>query len=90
MINIKARLKNKVFLVAIIPLSVALVYQILSIFKIVPSISEETVINVLIGFVEALAMLGILTDPTTEGFADSERAMAYYTENDVRSLESGN
>jgi phi LC3 family holin len=90
MINIKARLKNKVFLVAIIPLFVALVYQVLSIFKIVPAISEETIINVLLGIVEALAMLGVLADPTTEGLADSERAMTYYTENDVRSLENGN
>lgn len=84
-INLKARLKNKTFVISAITLIVAFVYQILALFEVVPSISEDQIVNVCTIAVNILAFLGVLVDPTTEGINDSKRAMTYYTENDERS-----
>jgi phi LC3 family holin len=86
-INLKARFKNKVFILTFIPLLVAFIYQTLGVFGIVPSVSEESIVNVLTMGVNLLAMIGVLTDPTTPGMSDSTRAMTYYTENDERTCE---
>lgn len=83
-INLKARLKNKTFIVSIATLLITFVYQLLSMFEVVPKVSESTVINLLGMVVNLLAGLGVIVDPTTDGINDSERAMTYYTENDVR------
>lgn len=83
-INIKARLKNKTFLITIATLLITFVYQLLSLFEIVPKVSESTVINLLGMVVNLLAGLGVIVDPTTDGIKDSDRAMTYYTENDER------
>lgn len=86
-INLKARLKNKTFVISAITLIVAFVYQILALFEIVPSISEDEIVNVCTMAVNILAFLGVLVDPTTEGINDSKRALTYYTENDEREGE---
>ncbi len=86
-INIKARLKNKTFLLSIATLLITFVYQLLSMFDIVPKVSENTVINLFGMFVNLLAGLGVIVDPTTNGINDSDRAMTYYTENDERETE---
>lgn len=86
-INWKARFKNKAFVVTFVTLIVTFVYQILGLFGIVPSISESTIANILTVLVNMLAALGVLVDPTTPGTADSERALTYYTEEDVRDIE---
>lgn len=83
-INIKARLKNKTFLLTITTLLVTFVYQLLSMFDVVPKVSESTVINLFGMLVNLLAGLGVIVDPTTAGINDSARAMTYYTENDER------
>lgn len=83
-INLKARLKNKTFIVSIATLLITFVYQLLSMFEVVPKVSESTIVNLLGMVVNLLAGLGVLVDPTTNGINDSERAMTYYTENDVR------
>lgn len=83
-INLKARLKNKTFIVTFATLIIAFVYQVLSLFEVVPKVSESTVINLLGMVVNLLAGLGVIVDPTTDGINDSDRAMTYYTENDVR------
>ena len=86
-INWKARFKNKAFVVTFVTLLVTFVYQILGLFGIVPSISEESIVNVLTIFVNVLATFGVLVDPTTDGMSDSDRAMTYYTEDDERMSE---
>lgn len=86
-INIKARLKNKTWVLTMVTLIVAFIYQILSAFEIVPKISEDTVANAIIMVVNMLGALGVLIDPTTDGINDSDRAMTYYTENDERQKE---
>lgn len=86
-INWKARFKNKTFVITFVTLIVTFVYQILGLFGIVPSISESTIANILTVLVNMLAALGVLVDPTTPGAADSERALTYYTDEDVRDYE---
>ena len=83
-INWKARFKNKAFLITFITLIITFAYQVLGLFDIVPSISEDSIVNFLTIIINILATLGVLVDPTTKGLSDSERAMTYYTENDVR------
>ncbi len=86
-INWKARFKNKAFVITFVTLIVAFVYQMLGVFNIVPSVSEETVVNIITIVVNFLAMIGVMVDPTTDGMSDSERAMTYYTEADERMCE---
>ena len=86
-INWRARFKNKTFVLTFVTLIIAFVYQILGVFDIVPSISEESIVNVISIVVNFLATLGVLVDPTTDGISDSDRAMTYYTENDERVSE---
>ncbi len=86
-INLKARLKNKMFVLSAAALIVSFVYQMLSAFDIVPKITEDQVAGLTTMAVNILAFFGVLVDPTTEGVSDSERAMTYCTECDVRKNE---
>ena len=76
-INLKARMKNPVFWLTIIPAVSTCVYTLLGCAGIVPTISEEVVVNGLTALVAALTTLGVLVDPTTRGVGDSERALGY-------------
>lgn len=76
-INWKVRFKNKTFLVAFITVIVSVVYQVLAALEIVPKISQDTVMNCLLAIVTILTGLGVVTDPTTKGITDSERALEY-------------
>lgn len=87
-INLKARLKNKTFVLSASALIVSFVYQMLSAFDIVPKITENEISGLITMGVNILALLGVLVDPTTEGINDSERAMTYCTDCDVRKNEA--
>ena len=70
MINFKLRLQNKATLVALIS----------AIFLMLQQLGLEIPHNIQEGvntFVVILVILGIVTDPTTKGVADSERALNY-------------
>lgn len=70
MINFKLRLKNKATLVALI----SAVFLMLQQFGLhIPTNIQEGVNT----FVGILVILGIVTDPTTKGIGDSERALTY-------------
>lgn len=70
MINLKLRLKNKVTLAALI----SAVFIMLGQFGLeIPHNIQEGVNTLLM----ILVLLGIVTDPTTKGVADSERALTY-------------
>ena len=86
-INIKARLKNKMFILSASALVVSFVYQMLSAFDFVPKISESEISGLVTMLVNILAFFGVLVDPTTEGISDSERAMTYCTDCDARKTE---
>lgn len=77
MINLKVRLKNKVFLTTFTTTVIAFVYQMLALFDIVPPITQDKVIELLGLVFTLLGGFGVLHDPTTKGFRDSERAMTY-------------
>lgn len=77
-INWKARIKNKTFLVSIGALIVSFIYEVLSMFQVVPTISENEVLQLLYIFVNILVVMGVIVDPTTKGLSDSERALTYY------------
>lgn len=87
-INLKARLKNKMFVLSASALVVSFVYQMLSAFDIVPKIAEDEITGLITMVVNVLAFLGVVVDPTTEGINDSERAMTYCTDYDVRKEEA--
>lgn len=70
MINFKLRLQNKATLVALI----SAVFLMLQQFGLnIPGNIQEGVNT----FVVILVILGIVTDPTTKGVGDSERALNY-------------
>ena len=78
-INLKVRLKNKAFWLAVIP-AVALVAQaVAAVFGY--TIDLTTLVGKLQAMVNAvfalLVILGIVVDPTTDGINDSNRAMSY-------------
>lgn len=89
MLNWKLRLKNKTTLIALIAALAALVYQILGAFGITPSISEDTVLEIAGLAVNALCLLGIVVDPTTQGVADSDRALEYTELSGKEEVDSG-
>lgn len=77
MINWKLRFKNKATLLTLLLTLVAFVYQILGILNIVPPVSQDSVTQIVTLVVNALAMFGIVIDPTTAGVSDSEKALNY-------------
>lgn len=71
MINFKLRLQNKATLVALI----SAVFLMLQQFGLeIPRNIQEGVNT----FVVILVILGIVTDPTTNGLGDSEQALGYH------------
>lgn len=81
MINWKVRIKNKNFWLAIIPALLLLIQVVASVFGYTLDLGELG--NKLLAIVNAafavLAILGVVTDPTTAGITDSALAMTYET-----------
>ena len=79
MINWKVRLKNKSFWVALIPALLLLIQAVAYVFGITLDLSEmgDKILAVVNALFSVLAILGIVTDPTTEGVSDSMLAMTY-------------
>ena len=73
----KLRFQNKTTLTAIILALVALVYQVLGLFGVVPKISQDELTTVIGMVINLLCLLGIVVDPTTDGVSDSARALTY-------------
>lgn len=76
-INWKVRFKNKTFVVAFVTAVVAFFYQLLGLLEIVPAVSQDNVMQVIMIVVNLLVTLGIITDPTTAGVCDSSQALNY-------------
>lgn len=78
-INWKVRINNKNFWLALIPAVLLLVQAVAAVFGFTLDLSD--IGNKLLAVVEALfivlAILGIVTDPTTDGVSDSAQAMTY-------------
>ena len=86
-INWKARFKNKTFIITFVTLVISFVYQTLGIFDVVPSASENEILELIGMAVNILAFVGVVVDPTTDGINDSDRAMLYFTDFDERNVE---
>ena len=70
MINFKLRLQNKATLVALISAAFLMLQQ----FGLNIPTNIQDGVNT---FITILVILGIVTDPTTKGIGDSERALSY-------------
>lgn len=76
-INWKVRFKNKVWLTSFISLIVGFVFNILKCFDVVPSVTQNLVMEIIGQFLTFLGMFGVIADPTTAGLGDSKRALGY-------------
>ena len=76
-INWKLRFRNKVTLTAIVLGVVALIYQVLGLAGIVPSVSESQITQIIVMAIDLMVLLGVVIDPTTEGISDSAQALSY-------------
>ena len=76
-LNWKVRFKNKTWLTMFISLIVGFVFNMLKLFDVVPSFSENIVMNIVGQVLTFLGLIGVIVDPTTAGIADSNRAMSY-------------
>ena len=78
-INWKVRIKNKAFWVAMIPTVLLLITRAAGIFGFELDLSAlgDKLVDLAETVFVALALLGIVVDPTTEGVKDSTRAMGY-------------
>ena len=79
MINWRVRIKNKNFWIALIPAVLLLVQAVMAVIGV--DIDFTMLSGKLLAVVDALfvvlSILGIVTDPTTEGISDSTLAMTY-------------
>ena len=78
-INLLVRLKNKAFWLSLIPALLLVVQTIASLFGynwdfVVLNQQIAAIINAVFA---VLSILGIVVDPTTAGFGDSQRALTY-------------
>lgn len=79
MINWKVRLKNKNFWISLIPALLLLIQAVAYVFGFSLDLSElgDKILAVVNALFTVLAILGIVTDPTTAGLSDSNLAMMY-------------
>lgn len=79
MINWKVRLANRQFWIALIPAVILLVQVAAAVFGIEIDLGElgNRLLDVVNALFAVLVILGVVTDPTTDGVGDSERAMGY-------------
>lgn len=76
-INWLVRFKNKTWLLSFLGVVIAFVYNLLGLFGVVPSITQDTVSQLVVTIVNVLVGLGVVIDPTTAGIEDSQQAMNY-------------
>lgn len=78
-INWKVRVNNKAFWVALIPAVLLLIQVIAAVFGFTLDLGElgNKLLDVVNALFTVLAILGIVTDPTTDGIADSKQALTY-------------
>lgn len=78
-INWLVRIKNKNFWIAIIPAVLILIQVVAAVFGFTIDLGEigNKLIDVVNAVFVVLAILGIVTDPTTAGVGDSTQAMTY-------------
>ena len=78
-INWKVRIKNKVFWLALVPAVLLLVQVVAAVFGIDLNLDAlgDKLLAVVNALFAVLTILGVVTDPTTDGISDSRQAMEY-------------
>lgn len=78
-INWKVRIKNKSFWVTFIPATLLMVQVIAAVFGYTLDLGDlgNKLLDVVNAVFCVLAILGVVTDPTTAGVSDSQQAMTY-------------
>lgn len=78
-INWLVRLKNKNFWLALVPAVLLLIQVVAAVFGFELDLGDlgNRILDVVNALFAVLAILGIVTDPTTEGISDSKQALTY-------------
>ena len=78
-INWKVRLKSKTFWLSIVPAVLLLVQVVAAVFGFELDLGDlgNRILAVVNALFAVLAILGVVTDPTTEGVGDSQQALTY-------------
>lgn len=78
-LNWKVRLQNKAFWVAIIPAAALLVQVAAAVFGYQLDLGDlgNRLLAVVNALFACLSIMGVVSDPTTPGVVDSDRAMTY-------------
>lgn len=78
-INWQVRLKSKTFWLSIVPAVLLLVQVVAAVFGFELDLGDlgNRILAVVNALFAVLAILGVVTDPTTEGVGDSEQALTY-------------
>lgn len=78
-INWKVRFSNKQFWLSLIPALLLLIQVVAAVFGYTLDLGDlgNRLLAVVNALFAVLAILGIVTDPTTTGVGDSDRAMTY-------------
>lgn len=79
MINWTVRFRNKAFWVALIPAVLLLIQVVAAVFGYALDLGElgNRLLDVVNALFAVLAILGVVTDPTTRGVGDSAQALTY-------------
>lgn len=78
-INWLVRIKNKNFWVAIIPAVLLLIQVIAAVFGFEIDLGDlgNRLLDVVNAAFAVMVILGVVNDPTTDGFSDSKQALTY-------------
>lgn len=78
-INWKVRIKNKTFWVTLIPAVLLLIQVIAAVFGFALDLGDlgNKLLDVVNALFSVFVILGIVTDPTTDGVGDSTQALTY-------------
>ena len=80
-INWKVRRRNKSFWLAVVPAALLLV-QVIAVpfgYNFEIDVSNKRLLDIVNAAFAFLSILGVVTDPTTQGVADSKQALEYDT-----------
>ena len=79
MINWTVRFRNKAFWVALIPAVLLLIQVVAAVFGYTLDLGDlgNRLLDVVNALFAVLAILGVVTDPTTKGVGDSAQALTY-------------
>ena len=78
-INWKVRIRNKNFWLAVVPALLLAVQAVLALFGVdwAPDVLSDKLIDIINTVFTLLAIIGVVSDPTTAGMTDSAQALTY-------------